>query len=127
MRPLQTWSIGRVALIGDFAHAMPPFIGQGAGMSIEDGYALAAMIAQSPDDIAAALTRYERLRVPRASRGGYEARARGEQMHLTSRWAQFRRNLGMTLKRRLGGDKTGVQLGDFYAYDVAAETTAARP
>jgi salicylate hydroxylase len=125
--PLQKWSSGRVALMGDSAHAMPPFIGQGAGMAIEDGYVLAAMIALTPDDMAGALARYERLRVPRASRAVHEARARGEQMHLTSRWAQFRRNLRMTLKRRLGGDKTGVQLGDFYAYDVAAETAAVWP
>lgn len=125
--PLQKWSVGRVTLLGDSAHAMPPFIGQGAGMAIEDGYVLAAMIAQTPGDIAAALARYERLRVPRASRAVYEARARGEQMHLTSRWAQIKRNVFMTLKRRLGGDKTGVQLGDFYSYDVATEAAAMRP
>jgi hypothetical protein len=42
-------------------------------------------------------------------------------MHLTSPWAQLKRNVKMALKHRLGRDKTGIQLGSFYDYDVAAE------
>jgi 2-polyprenyl-6-methoxyphenol hydroxylase-like FAD-dependent oxidoreductase len=123
--PLQNWSKGRIVLLGDSAHAMPPFIGQGAGMAIEDGYTLAAMIDRSPDDIDAALAGYERLRVPRASRAVLESRARGEEMHVTSKLGQLRRNLMMTMKRRLGGDKTGgVRLGEYYQYDVAAAAAA---
>jgi hypothetical protein len=43
-------------------------------------------------------------------------------MHLTSPWAQLKRNVKMALKHRLGRDKTGIQLGSFYDYDVAAES-----
>ena len=35
--PLQRWSKGRATLLGDSAHAMLPYLGQGAAMAIEDG------------------------------------------------------------------------------------------
>ena len=120
--PLDHWSKGRVTLLGDSAHAMLPYIGQGACMAIEDSYVLAAAIAQMPDDPGEALRHYERLRLPRTRRAVLGARARGEEMHLTSPWAQFKRNIKMALHRRFGGDKTGIQLGSFYSYDVAAES-----
>jgi salicylate hydroxylase len=118
--PLERWTKGRVTLLGDSAHAMLPYIGQGACMAIEDGYTLAAAIAQMPEDPSAALKHYEQLRLPRTRRAVLGARARGEEMHLTSPWGQFKRNVKMALKHRLGRDKTGIQLGWFYNYDVAA-------
>jgi salicylate hydroxylase len=118
--PLDGWSKGRVTLLGDSAHAMLPHIGQGACMAIEDGYVLAALIAQLPDDVSAALREYERLRLPRTRRAMLEARARGKEMHLTSRWAQLKRNIKLTIQHRFGGDKTGLKLAEFYDYDVAA-------
>jgi salicylate hydroxylase len=120
--PIAHWSKGRATLLGDAAHAMLPHIGQGACMAIEDGYALAAVIAQMPDELGDALRHYERLRLPRTRRAVLESRARGNEMHLTSRWAQWKRNLKMALQHRIGGDKTGIQLGSFYAYDVEAVT-----
>ncbi len=120
--PLDRWSKGRATLLGDSAHAMLPYIGQGACMAIEDGYTLAAAIAQLPDEPGEALRHYERLRLPRTRRAVLAARARGEEMHLTSPWAQLKRNVKMALHHRLGGDKTGIQLGWFYHYDVADET-----
>ena len=36
---------GRVALLGDAAHPMVPYLAQGAGMAIEDAHALAAALA----------------------------------------------------------------------------------
>jgi hypothetical protein len=41
-------------------------------------------------------------------------------MHLTSKWAQIKRNLRLALQHRVGGDKTGLKLAEFYNYDVAA-------
>ena len=66
-RPLERWTAGRVALLGDACHAMLPFMAQGAAQAIEDGATLAACLRHE-DDPAQALRRYERLRVPRASR-----------------------------------------------------------
>jgi salicylate hydroxylase len=57
-----------LALIGDAAHAMTPFAAQGAAMAIEDAWVLAALVAGSPDDLPAALARYETLRRPRIRR-----------------------------------------------------------
>ncbi len=122
--PLDRWSKGRVTLLGDAAHAMLPHIGQGACMAIEDGYALADFVSQHPEDLAEALRQYERLRLPRTRRAVLEARARGKEMHLTSRWAQIKRNVRMALQHRLGPDKTGLNLSEFYEYDAA---TASRP
>ena len=125
--PLKSWSKGRVTLLGDAAHAMLPHIGQGACMAIEDGYALADLLAQCPDNLTEALRQYERLRLPRTRRAVLEARARGKEMHLTSKWAQVKRNIRMALQHRLGGDKTGLKLNEFYEYDVAAASRSASP
>jgi salicylate hydroxylase len=104
---------------------MLPYIGQGACMAIEDGYTLAAVVAQMPEDLGEALRLYERLRLPRTRRAVLGARERGEEMHLSSPWAQLKRNVKMALHHRLGGDKTGIQLGSFYDYDVAAAASVA--
>ena len=62
--PLARWTRGRVTLLGDAAHAMLPFLGMGAAMAIEDGWALARAFTLEPD-VTAALTRYEAARKPR--------------------------------------------------------------
>ncbi|WP_188197384.1 FAD-dependent monooxygenase [Nonomuraea sp. SYSU D8015] len=69
--PLPTYVRGRVALLGDAAHAMSPDRGQGAGQSLEDAVVLAAALAGEPA-IEAALRRYDAERRPRT-----QATARG--------------------------------------------------
>lgn len=66
-RPLGRWGRGRVSLAGDAAHAMPPFLAQGAAQAIEDADALAGAFARLKHP-AAALRAYEIARVPRANR-----------------------------------------------------------
>ena len=56
-----------MTLLGDACHAMLPFMGQGAAQAIEDGATLAACLADGGADIAAALRRYEQLRIPRTT------------------------------------------------------------
>ena len=59
--PLDRWSLERVTLLGDAAHPMLPFLGQGAAMAIEDGVLLARAIADSRE-MGEALQRYEAAR-----------------------------------------------------------------
>ena len=84
--PLPTWSRQRVTLLGDAAHPMLPFLGQGVAMAIEDAYVLARELARSPHDIASALRAYEAERVPRTSQVQMASRERGRILHMKSRW-----------------------------------------
>jgi salicylate hydroxylase len=66
--PLPTWTRGRLTLLGDAAHPMLPHLGQGANQSIEDGIALAKILACADQATApAALLAYERLRRERVA------------------------------------------------------------
>lgn len=65
--PLPRWSVGRVTLLGDACHPMLPYMAQGAAQAIEDGVGLTACLAKI-GDIPGALTHYEKMRLPRASR-----------------------------------------------------------
>jgi salicylate hydroxylase len=74
--PLPTWTRGRLTLLGDAAHPMLPHLGQGANQSIEDGMALATILAYANRATApAALLAYENLRregVAQVQRGARE-------------------------------------------------------
>jgi 2-polyprenyl-6-methoxyphenol hydroxylase-like FAD-dependent oxidoreductase len=74
--PLSTYVNGRVALLGDAAHAMCPDLGQGAGQAMEDAVVLAASLQESAD-VAAALGRYDAQRRPRSQKVANDARRRG--------------------------------------------------
>ncbi|MFD0684951.1 FAD-dependent monooxygenase [Actinomadura fibrosa] len=63
--PLPSYVKGRVALLGDAAHAMTPFLAQGACQALEDAVVLAAETAGA-GDVAQALDRYDAARRPRA-------------------------------------------------------------
>ncbi|MEU6037826.1 FAD-dependent monooxygenase [Actinomadura sp. NPDC047616] len=65
--PLPGYVKGRIALLGDAAHAMTPNLGQGACQALEDAVVLAACLDQTPD-IGSALVRYDRRRRPRTQR-----------------------------------------------------------
>src|SRR5215470_11525344 len=66
--PLPSWTRGRLTLLGDAAHPMLPHLGQGANQSIEDGMALAIILARADRASApAALLAYERLRRERVA------------------------------------------------------------
>jgi salicylate hydroxylase len=67
--PLPRWSVGRISLLGDAAHAMLPFLAQGACQAIEDAAVLSGCLAQADRrSVPDALVRYEALRKARASR-----------------------------------------------------------
>lgn len=88
--PEGPWTSDRVALLGDAAHAMPPFMAQGAAMAIEDAAVLAECFAQSPKDAAAALKAYEAARKPRTSQISKAAIKTGEYYHFDQPMAAIR-------------------------------------
>jgi salicylate hydroxylase len=76
--PLPTWTQGRLTLLGDAAHPMLPHLGQGANQSIEDGMALATILAHANrTTAAAALLAYENLRRERVAQVQRGARENG--------------------------------------------------
>ncbi|MGH6726420.1 MAG: FAD-dependent monooxygenase [Pseudolabrys sp.] len=76
--PLPTWTKGRLTLLGDAAHPMLPHLGQGANQSIEDGMALATILARaSSHNAPTALLAYERLRRERVAQVQRGARENG--------------------------------------------------
>jgi salicylate hydroxylase len=68
-QPLATWVNGRVTLLGDACHAMTPFLGQGAAMSIEDACVLARCLSQgTAAQPGEALATYELNRLERTAK-----------------------------------------------------------
>jgi salicylate hydroxylase len=66
--PLTTWIEGKVALLGDAAHPMLPYVSQGAAQAVEDGAVLSVCLAMidSKEKINTALKVYELVRKERA-------------------------------------------------------------
>ena len=97
--PAGPWVDGRTALIGDAAHAMVPFLAQGAAMAIEDAAVLAAALAARPDDVPAAFAAYAAARQPRVTSVWKAAARTGEHYHQTGMMAAAR-DLVLRVARR---------------------------
>ena len=100
LEPGHAWANGNVALLGDAAHPVLPFLAQGAVLALEDAVVLADSIA-SHRDIAEGLGRYARLRSERASKVIAASRRNGRIYHLEGAMAAAR---NLTL-RTLGGER----------------------
>ncbi|RBQ17828.1 hypothetical protein DP939_23500 [Spongiactinospora rosea] len=65
VRPV--WGKGRITLVGDAAHIMPPTMAQGANQTLEDAWVLGRELTGKGGDPALRLRAYERARYPRMS------------------------------------------------------------
>ncbi|KXK60438.1 2-polyprenyl-6-methoxyphenol hydroxylase [Micromonospora rosaria] len=77
LTPLPGYVRGRVALLGDAAHAMTPDLGQGACQALIDAVTLAGCLDDAGADVAAGLRAYDRLRRPPTQRMAAMARRAG--------------------------------------------------
>jgi salicylate hydroxylase len=102
--PIASFSFGRVALVGDAAHPMVPFLAQGAAQAIEDAGALAGVFSQT-QNVSAALAAYSDQRVARATRVQRAALNQGRIYHMSGPLALARD----TAMRVLGSQRIGAR------------------
>jgi len=76
------WTRGPIALLGDAAHPVLPFLAQGGVMALEDAMVVADALHRSTD-VTAALKWYQRQRRPRAIRVARASRRNGSIYHLS--------------------------------------------
>ncbi|MBJ8347220.1 FAD-dependent monooxygenase [Antrihabitans sp. YC2-6] len=93
---LPSWTTGRVALLGDAAHAMAPHVAQGACLAVEDATVLALRLAaaRSPEE---GLRRYSAERVERVGEVLDEAKAVGRLAAMNGPVSSRLRDLAMRL------------------------------
>ncbi len=84
-----SWTQGHIALLGDAAHPMLPYLAQGAAMALEDAAALASSTA-THSHWPAALHSYQTLRKTRCERVVATAQRNGRIFHLAQPWASAR-------------------------------------
>jgi salicylate hydroxylase len=82
--PLARWSDGRVTLLGDACHPIPPFQAQGAAMALEDAVILALNLSKKDVALEAALQAYEAARKPRTKKVLMSARSNMGVFHRSS-------------------------------------------
>lgn len=79
---LPSWTSGRIALIGDAAHPVLPYLAQGAALAIEDAVALAKSLSDHAGDARRAFPAYEAARKPRAARVAKSSEQNGARYHM---------------------------------------------
>jgi salicylate hydroxylase len=124
--PRSQWTKGRITILGDAAHPMLPYLGQGACQAMEDGVVLASAMASMPEDLEGSLKLYERVRLPRANRVVLSARERGVDNHLVSPIAAMKRDALIAIRKRFSKDRTGRGGSWIFDYDPASQDVLAR-
>jgi salicylate hydroxylase len=94
---------------------MLPYLAQGAAMAIEDAAVLSQRLADTPDDPAGAMRRYERARRRRTARAQRAARRNGMVYHLGGAGAWLR-TLAL---RAMGGERLLARYDWLYGWTPA--------
>lgn len=119
-RPDQSgWSRDRIALIGDAAHPMKPFLAQGAAMAIEDSAALQLHLSRE-GDIPRALQAWEQSRHLRVRRVVRQSQANGRLFHLSNGITRAAVYGGLGLLSHVAPRLAMSQLDWLYGHDVYA-------
>jgi salicylate hydroxylase len=91
LAPLRTWTRGKVALLGDAAHAMVQAMAQGACQAVEDGFVLAKHVAAC-ETIESAFQLYQAERHTRATFTQFRSLYMWELIHASEGWREMRKN-----------------------------------
>lgn len=123
--PLDTWGAGRVTLLGDAAHAMLPFMAQGACQAVEDAVVLAGCLAgAAPGTVPEALRRYETIRKPRVWEVQRASWRNATIYHLRDGEQQRERDAAWAASAARG---PYAERGWLFAYDAASAAPIERP
>ncbi len=90
LNPFNNWSKGRAVLLGDAAHAIVPFLAQGAAMAIEDAACLAALISDTKDEHTTAFESFKAKRFRRCQRVLSKSIYQAQIYHAAGRLAKIR-------------------------------------
>ncbi|MEB3100958.1 FAD-dependent monooxygenase [Ferviditalea candida] len=90
--PIGNWSSGRVALLGDAAHAMLQYLAQGGCQALEDAACLTNSLHEHGDDLAKVFASYQQDRIPRATSVQVKGRIWGNILHTEDPIAILLRN-----------------------------------
>ena len=115
--PLPNWVKGRVALLGDAAHPMLPYMAQGACMGLEDAWVLAAMLDRI-SDVSEALASYEHLRKPRATKVQETSLGNSKIYHAENPLVRFGLHTGMGIAGKLAPSLMTQRFDWIYNLDV---------
>jgi salicylate hydroxylase len=135
-KPLRRWisSSGKLVILGDAAHAMVPYMSEGAAMAVEDGAVLAEILSliRSPSQIPDALKLFERVRILRTGQMQEASLVNGKLWHFADGPEQIARDAAM--EPEVNGktfDESPNQWSDpltaawAYGYDAEAEARRA--
>jgi salicylate hydroxylase len=103
----------RVALVGDAAHPMLPYMSQGANQALEDAVVLTDCIADGEQDLTGAIKRYESLRMPRTIEVHSMSRNRADSFHYDDGVCQRERDQVLAREQDLN------HLSWLYGHDAA--------
>jgi salicylate hydroxylase len=93
--PLKSMHSHNLTLLGDAAHPMVPFLGQGGCMAIEDSYTFGALMGRLKGDFKMAQLAYEKIRLERNNKIQSASRFQGQLNHIQSPTIALVRNLVM--------------------------------
>ena len=120
---LASWTDGRVALLGDSAHPMLPFMAQGAAMAIEDSWCVMAQISTGlPID--QALARYQSLRLGRTSKLQEISRKNGRIFHQSTAAGKLLTYGPMWMAGRIAPSLINRRQSWIYGFDVTKDSPA---
>jgi len=122
--PLEHYAIGRIAVVGDAAHPVWPFLANGAAQALEDSVVIARCLARSDvKNVPAALKDFEQRRLPRANYVQRRSRMLKESSYTSDPEKIAKRNAGMRAKA--AADPTGAWSRDWlWGYDAVKAADA---